>query len=143
MDVSSFNVRIYVFNVKLLNFTIMRKLLMALFLLGTISVFCNAQIDGYYVKDGFSLGLFADGEPKTSTGISVEAGKSVEICFTQPSTGDFSWQKISGSGYIQLNPGGSGRFVLIGTQGTSRGDSAVFCVTDKNGDVLTITIYAY
>ena len=28
----------------------MRKLLMVLFLFGTISVFCNAQIDGYYEK---------------------------------------------------------------------------------------------
>ena len=87
----------------------MRKLLMVLFLFGTISVFCNAQIDGYYVKDSGNLALFADGEPRTSTSIGIEAGKSVEIRFTQPSTGD----------------------------------SAVFCVTDKNGDVLTITIHAY
>ena len=35
----------------------MRKLLMVLFLFGTISVFCNAQIDGYYVKDSGNLGL--------------------------------------------------------------------------------------
>ena len=41
----------------------MRKLLMVLFLFGTISVFCNAQIDGYYVKDSGNLALFADGEP--------------------------------------------------------------------------------
>ena len=76
--------------VNLINCLIMRKLLMVLFLFGTISVFCNAQIDGYYVKDSGNLALFADGEPRTSTG-----------------------------------------------------DSAVFCVTDKNGDVLTITIHAY
>ena len=44
----------------------MRKLLMVLFLFGTISVFCNAQIDGYYVKDSGNLALFADGEPRTS-----------------------------------------------------------------------------
>ena len=112
----------------------MRKLLMVLFLFGTISVFCNAQIDGYYVKDSGNLALFADG---------IEAGKSVEIRFTQPSTGDFLWQKMSGSDYIQFNPGGSGRFALIWTQSASKGDSAVFCVTDKNGDVLTITIHAY
>ena len=111
----------------------MRKLLMVLFLFGTISVFCNAQIDGYYVKDSGNLALFADGEPR----------KSVEIRFTQPSTGDFLWQKMSGSDYIQFNPGGSGRFALIWTQSASKGDSAVFCVTDKNGDVLTITIHAY
>ena len=60
--------RIYVFNVKLLNFTVMRKLLMVLFLFGTISVFCNAQIDGYYVKDSGNLALFADGEPRTKIG---------------------------------------------------------------------------
>lgn len=71
----------------------MRKLLMVLFLFGTISVFCNAQIDGYYVKDSGNLALFADGEPRTSTSIGIEAGKSVEIRFTQPSTGDFLWQK--------------------------------------------------
>lgn len=35
----------------------MRKLLMVLFLFGTISVFCNAQIDGYYVKDSGNLAL--------------------------------------------------------------------------------------
>ena len=58
-------------------------------------------------------------------------------------TGDFLWQKMSGSDYIQFNPGGSGRFALIWTQSASKGDSAVFCVTDKNGDVLTITIHAY
>ena len=101
----------------------MRKLLMVLFLFGTISVFCNAQIDGYYVKDSGNLALFADGEPRTS--------------------GDFLWKKMSGSDYIQFNPGGSGRFALIWTQSASKGDSAVFCVTDKNGDVLTITIHAY
>ena len=129
--------------VNLINCLIMRKLLMVLFLFGTISVFCNAQIDGYYVKDSGNLALFADGEPRTSTSIGIEAGKSVEIRFTQPSTGDFLWQKISGSDYIQFNPGGSGRFALIWTQGASKGDSAVFCVTDKNGDVLTITIHAY
>ena len=44
----------------------MRKLLMVLFLFGTISVFCNAQIDGYYVKDSGNLALFADGEPRTT-----------------------------------------------------------------------------
>ena len=115
--------------VNLINCLIMRKLLMVLFLFGTISVFCNAQIDGYYVKDSGNLALFADGEPRTR--------------FTQPSTRDFLWQKISGSDYIQFNPGGSGRFALIWTQGASKGDSAVFCVTDKNGDVLTITIHAY
>ena len=53
----------------------MRKLLMVLFLFGTISVFCNAQIDGYYVKDSGNLALFADGEPRTSTSIGIEAGK--------------------------------------------------------------------
>ena len=121
----------------------MRKLLMVLFLFGTISVFCNAQIDGYYVKDSGNLALCADGEPRTSNSIGIEAGKSVEIRFTQPSTGDFLWQKMSGSDYIQFNPGGSGRFALIWTQSASKGDSAVFCVTDKNGDVLTITIHAY
>ena len=47
----------------------MRKLLMVLFLFGTISVFCNAQIDGYYVKDSGNLALFADGEPRTSNSI--------------------------------------------------------------------------
>ena len=104
----------------------MRKLLMVLFLFGTISVFCNAQIDGYYVKDSGNLALFADGEPRTSNSIGIEAG-----------------QKMSGSDYIQFNPGGSGRFALIWTQSASKGDSAVFCVTDKNGDVLTITIHAY
>lgn len=52
-------------------------------------------------------------------------------------------KKMSGSDYIQFNPGGSGRFALIWTQSASKGDSAVFCVTDKNGDVLTITIHAY
>lgn len=36
----------------------MRKLLMVLFLFGTISVFCNAQIDGYYVKDSGNLAAF-------------------------------------------------------------------------------------
>ena len=121
----------------------MRKLLMVLFLFGTISVFCNAQIDGYYVKDSGNLALFADGEPRTSNSIGIEAGKSVEIRYTQPSTGDFLWQKMSGSDYIQFNPGGSGRFALICAQSASKGDSAVFCVTDKNGDVLTITIHAY
>ena len=80
----------------------MRKLLMVLFLFGTISVFCNAQIDGYYVKDSGNLALFADGEPRTSNSIGIEAGKSVEIRFTQPSTGDFLWQKMSGSDYIQF-----------------------------------------
>lgn len=55
--------------------------------------FCNAQIDGYYVKDSGNLALFADGEPRTSNSIGIEAGKSVEIRFTQPSTGDFLWQK--------------------------------------------------
>ena len=44
---------------------------------------------------------------------------------------------------FNLIPGGSGRFALIWTQSASKGDSAVFCVTDKNGDVLTITIHAY
>ena len=94
-------------------------------------------------KDSGNLALFADGEPRTSNSIGIEAGKSVEIRFTQPSTGDFLWQKMSGSDYIQFNPGGSGRFALIWTQSASKGDSAVFCVTDKNGDVLTITIHAY
>ena len=120
----------------------MRKLLMVLFLFGTISVFCNAQIDGYYVKDSGNLALFADGEPRTSTSIGIEAGKSVEIRFTQPSTRDFLWQKISGSDYIQFNPV-VWTFCVNWTQGASKGDSAVFCVTDKNGDVLTITIHAY
>lgn len=59
----------------------MRKLLMVLFLFGTISVFCNAQIDGYYVKDSGNLALFADGEPRTSTSIGIEAGKSVGNSF--------------------------------------------------------------
>ena len=72
--------RIYVFNVKLLNFTVMRKLLMVLFLFGTISVFCNAQIDGYYVKDSGNLALFADGEPRTSNSIGIEAVSYTHLC---------------------------------------------------------------
>ena len=109
----------------------MRTLLMVLFLFGTISVFCNAQIDGYYVKDSGNLALFADGEPRTSNSIGIEAGKSVEIRFTQPSTGDFLWQKMSGSDYIQFNPGGSGRFALIWTQSASISTSCLFLSFDN------------
>ena len=89
---------------------------MVLFLFGTISVFCNAQIDGYYVKDSGNLALFADGEPRTSNSIGIEAGKSVEIRFTQPSTGDFLWQKMSGSDYIQFNPGGRSEERRVGKE---------------------------
>ena len=57
----------------------MRKLLMVLFLFGTISVFCNAQIDGYYVKDSGNLALFADGEPGRVIELVLERGNPWEF----------------------------------------------------------------
>lgn len=115
---------------------------MLLFLLGTMCMY-SVAIEGYVVRNGLKSNLFTEEQPRQYAEIGIRTGESVQVHFTEPATGDFLWQKISGSDYIQFNPGGAGRFALIWTQGASKGDSAVFCVTDKNGDVLTITIHAY
>ena len=119
----------------------MRKLLVSLFLLGTISIFCNAEIDGYVVKHGSSLGLFTEEQPRNYAEIGIPAGESAEIHFTQPNTGGFGWERVSG--YLDFNPGSNGRHSIIWTNNGQKGSSAVFRVTDMYGFVLTITVFVY
>ena len=100
---------------------------MVLFLFGTISVFCNAQIDGYYVKDSGNLALLRMENLELVLQLVLKLGNQWKFVLLNLLLEISLWQKISGSDYIQFNPGGSGRFALIWTQGASKGDSAVLC----------------
>lgn len=52
----------------------MRKLLMVLFFIwNQLVFFAMPKLDGYYVKDSGNLALFADGEPRTSNSIGIDA----------------------------------------------------------------------
>lgn len=120
----------------------MRKLLMALFLLGTISVFCDAQIDGYVVRDGFESELFTEDQPRTYAEIGIKAGESVVVRFSEPTTGNFSWERIDGN-WTPDSPRGLGRISWIKTGSGRIGDHATYRITDDFGDVLILAIFVY
>lgn len=120
----------------------MRKLLMALFLLGTISVFCNAQIDGYVVRDGYEYELFTEDQPRTYAEIGIKAGESVVVRFSEPATENFSWERIDGNWFPDF-PSGLGRISWIKTGSGRLGDHATYRITADSGDVLILAIFVY
>ena len=126
--------------VNLINCLIMRKLLLLLFLLGTMCMY-SVAIEGYVVRNGLKSNLFTEEQPRQYAEIGIRAGESVQVHFTEPATGDFSWECVEYSSNIALF--GAGRFSEIQTQPRSQGSSAVYRITDKDGFVLTLAIFVY